>query len=543
VKPLHSADIPEGSSLTLECHVTGTPSPTISWFRGDQNIDRSPDYILSFVDGVCALRVRKVVKEQHGGEYTCKAANSAGDVATAARVQVITVHKPAFTEFLKDQSAREGTSVTLQCRFTGEPPPTIQWVHNDQPILPSAVFKIIVESDFTSLEIKEVFPEDAGSYAVIAKNLGGESRTSALLTIEGLMMNGAGAARAPGKPLFMTPLSNKEVQEGARALFKCVVSGAPEPEIIWFHNEKPLKETKDFELSFTGDQCSLLIREVYLEDSGEYKCVARNLHGAAQSSCRLTVEPLSELSDAAGGAQPGDVVPPKFTQLLKDIEGTAGELVRFDCRVIGHPTPAIKWYRGRNQIQSSADFKLSSERELHSLTIQELFAEDAGNYMVKASNAAGSARCYASLIIKEGGDKHMVKTRVVEASHSAGRSVPAGHVPPEFTKIFRDMRVRPGESCTMELVVSGYPKPTARWLFNNEPIVSRDYRISQHENTHVLHIPEVFTEDAGRFSLLTENDAGKATCSALLVVVDEAAMLPHRARPPRLLRFSSGVRG
>ena len=54
----------------------------------------------------------------------------------------------------------------------------------------------------------------------------------------------------------------------------------------------------------------------------------------------------------------------------------------------------------------------------------------------------------------------MVKTRVVEASHSAGRTVVAGHVPPEFTKIFRDMRVRPGEACTMELVVSGYPKPT-----------------------------------------------------------------------------------
>ena len=67
---------------------------------------------------------------------------------------------------------------------------------------------------------------------------------------------------------------------------------------------------------------------------------------------------LSELSDAAGGGQPGDVVPPKFTQLLKDIEGTAGELVRFDCRVIGHPTPVIKWYRGRNLIQTSADFKV-----------------------------------------------------------------------------------------------------------------------------------------------------------------------------------------
>ena len=69
-------------------------------------------------------------------------------------------------------------------------------------------------------------------------------------------------------------------------------------------------------------------------------------------------------------------------------------------------------------------------------------------------------------------------------------------------------------------------------MFNNEPIVSRDYRISAHDNTHVLHIPEVFTEDAGRFSLLAENDAGKATCTALLVVVDESQTMPAEGSPP-----------
>lgn len=69
----------------------------------------------------------------------------------------------------------------------------------------------------------------------------------------------------------------------------------------------------------------------------------------------VLIPALSELSDASASL-PGDVVPPKFTQLLKDIEGVEGELVRFDCRVIGYPTPVIKWYRGRNQVLSSADF-------------------------------------------------------------------------------------------------------------------------------------------------------------------------------------------
>ena len=92
----------------------------------------------------------------------------------------------------------------------------------------------IVEKDMTSLEIREVFPEDAGTYVVIAKNLGGESRTSCLLSLEGAVINGevplTGAA-APSRPIFIQPLQNKEVQEGSRAHLMCVVSGEPKPEV------------------------------------------------------------------------------------------------------------------------------------------------------------------------------------------------------------------------------------------------------------------------------------------------------------------------
>ena len=61
-------------------------------------------------------------------------------------------------------------------------------------------------------------------------------------------------------------------------------------QVIWYHNERPVKESKDFQLLFEGDRCSLVINEVYLEDSGEYKCAARNVHGAAESKCRLIVD-------------------------------------------------------------------------------------------------------------------------------------------------------------------------------------------------------------------------------------------------------------
>lgn len=69
-------------------------------------------------------------------------------------------------------------------------------------------------------------------------------------------------------------------------------------------------------------------------------------------------------------------------------------------------------------------------------------------------------------------------------------------------------------------------------MFNNEPIVSPDYKISALGDVHSLYIPEVFDEDAGRFSVIAENDAGKAWCSALLVVVDMSQLLPNEGSPP-----------
>ena len=64
-------------------------------------------------------------------------------------------------------------------------------------------------------------------------------------------------------------------------------------------------------------------------------------------------------------------------------------------------------------------------------------------------------------------------------------------------------------------------------------MVSPDYQISSSGDTYSLHIPEVFDEDAGRFSVVCENDVGKATCSALLVVVEDTSVaMDTDASPP-----------
>lgn len=42
-------------------------------------------------------------------------------------------------------------------------------------------------------------------------------------------------------------------------------------EVIWYHNEQPIKESNDVQLFFRDDHCSLCIREAFGEDMGIYQ--------------------------------------------------------------------------------------------------------------------------------------------------------------------------------------------------------------------------------------------------------------------------------
>lgn len=60
-------------------------------------------------------------------------------------------------------------------------------------------------------------------------------------------------------------------------------------QVIWYHDDQPVKESADFQLLFQGDKCSLVIHEAFLDDAGVYKVVAINSGGEASSQCTLTV--------------------------------------------------------------------------------------------------------------------------------------------------------------------------------------------------------------------------------------------------------------
>ena len=65
--------------------------------------------------------------------------------------------------------------------------------------------------------------------------------------------------------------------------------------------------------------------------------------------------------------------------------------------------------------------------------------------------------------------------------------------------------------------VAGHPPPEVTWYREGSQIVSSpDFEIVQEGDIHSLYIPEVFYEDAGKFTVQAKNVGGQAETSANL---------------------------
>ena len=110
--------------------------------------------------------------------------------------QILTVQapdeiSPEFVEMLQPQVIMEGESVTMTCKLVGSPAPAVTWYRNSVMIQAGPDIKVYFDTTtgLCTLEIAEVFPEDAGEIVCRAVNPFGEAMTSANLLVQGLFIS------------------------------------------------------------------------------------------------------------------------------------------------------------------------------------------------------------------------------------------------------------------------------------------------------------------------------------------------------------------
>lgn len=93
--------------------------------------------------------------------------------------------EPDIRRPLESQTVKDGSTARMECLISGDPKPNVTWFKEAKIIEPSDDFLQFHDDDnMVTLVIKEVFPEDAGRYVVVAKNTSGTASCSAELVVE-----------------------------------------------------------------------------------------------------------------------------------------------------------------------------------------------------------------------------------------------------------------------------------------------------------------------------------------------------------------------
>ncbi|XP_026815442.1 titin isoform X5 [Rhopalosiphum maidis] len=516
--------VKEGDACSFSCKAEGNPLPTVQWYKDDICIDNSPQYQITYNNGEALLKIEHTNSSTHGGKYTCVATNRLGSDSTTSMLLIDALEKsedgPTFIVPLSNVMARAGQKLKLECEVETNKPPVLIWFHNGKVMKEIKDFKVSENRGKINLIIPEAYPKDAGTYSLTIKTEHGEATSSCQVSVKGILPNETSDSEIasdlePIKPSIPLRLKEQTVLEGGSVHLKCVIIGQPEPEVIWYHDGRPVKESKDIQLLFQGDQCSLIIKEAFVEDAGEYKVVAINSAGEANSTCVLSVEPKS-VADIDE-----HVVSPKFTKLLSDVLVREGDSITLECNADGCPKPDFKWIRNTVEIKPDQRITLSTDEDgTATLHIHNALPVDKGQYTVIAVNKAGEAKCFSHVIVKAISTFESAVKPSTDKVHFEEKLET-----PLFTETFSpNVNVVPGESVKFECIVVGKPAPKVRWLFNEKPVSGKSFLVSTSGDRQVLTIPEVNTEHDGIVECVAENEAGKCRCVSSLKIKESEAV-------------------
>ncbi|XP_070494833.1 titin isoform X6 [Chironomus tepperi] len=515
---LQNAYANERSTFEFNCLVDGNPLPTVQWYRNDMCVDNDINYNITYNNGNALLRI-PTVRVEDQGIFTVKAINQMGYNECSAILSVEAVEKnikPTIKSPLSNVLTRAGQKITLECNIAGKPQPEIYVMHNGK-ILSDHDVNLQYDGETVRLTLPQTASvKDSGIYKVIGRNIAGEASTECFVQVEQQEEVQAPIQPKLIKPSIQQPLKDISVFEGKPIHLESIIVGQPEPEVIWLHNDKPVKESNDIRLYFQGDTCTLYINEVYLEDAGVYKIIAINSAGEASSECRVSVTPLNILEPAIRPTESerflsSSVMPPKFEKLLTDGLANEGETVELECCLVSGPLPEIKWYLNNKEIVYNDRIQaVANEDGALKLIIRNVLPDDKGVYTVKATNSTGIAKCFSHLIVKSNANS--------SGDNLLSRMEPEPEkiICPTFKELFADRSVNYGDSTKFECIVYGKPTPKIKWYFNDMPVHGRDFLISTSGDRQVLTIPNVAPETVGKISCIAENEAGKATCVAML---------------------------
>ncbi|KAF5903930.1 obscurin isoform X3, partial [Clarias magur] len=187
--------------------------------------------------------------------------------------------------------------------------------------------------------------------------------------------------------------------------------------------------------------------------------------------------------------------PPDFEAVLTDCTAELGETVKLACKVTGTPKPVVAWFKDGRAVEVDPHHIIIEDPDGScTLILDNMSADDSGQYMCFATSAAGNASTLGKITVQ---------------------------VPPRFVHKLRNAALIVGEDAQFTCTILSAPRPKIRWFKGGKPLLDQEKYQTYSEprsGVVVFVIKGPGEKDLGHYECELSNRLGNARCAADLVL-------------------------
>ncbi|XP_014724951.1 PREDICTED: myomesin-2 [Sturnus vulgaris] len=296
--------VTEECEVLLSCKVANTKKETdFKWYKDGSGVD--VEELPDLQQGECHLSIPKLSRKDEGVYKATLSDDRGHDVSS------LELSGKVYDDIILALSGMSGKSasplkilcteegIRLQCflKYYNEEM-KVSWCHRDSKISSGEKMKIGGGDDVAWLQITEPTEKDKGNYTF--EIFGGKESYKRTLDLSGQAFDdayaefqrlkaAAFAEKNRGKVIGGLP-DVVTIMDGKTLNLTCTVFGNPDPEVVWFKNDKAFEIDEHYAFSLEqGKYASLTIKGVTSEDSGKYSIHVKNKHGGETVDVTVSV--------------------------------------------------------------------------------------------------------------------------------------------------------------------------------------------------------------------------------------------------------------
>ncbi|XP_063998250.1 neuronal cell adhesion molecule isoform X39 [Pogoniulus pusillus] len=468
-------------NIVIQCEAKGKPPPSFSWTRNGTHfdIDKDAQVTMKPNSGTLVINIMNGGKaEAYEGVYQCTARNERG-AAISNNIVIRPSRSPLWTkEKLEPNHVREGDSLVLHCRPpVGLPPPIIFWMDNAFQRLPQS--ERVSQGLNGDLYFSNVQPEDTREDYICYARFNHTQTIQQKQPISVKVFSTKPVTER--QPVLLTPTgstSTKVELRGNVLLLECIAAGLPTPVIRWIKEGGELPANRTF---FENFKKTLKIIDVSEADSGNYKCIARNILGSAHHVISVTVK-----------AAPYWITAPRNLVLSPGEDGT------LICRANGNPKPNISWLANGVPIAIAPEDP-SRKVDGDTIIFSHVQERSSAVYQCNASNEYG----------------YLLANAFVNVLAEPPRILTPAN------KLYQVIADSPA---LLDCAYFGSPKPEIEWFKGVKGSILRGNEYVFHDNG-TLEIPVAQKDSTGTYTCVARNALGKIQNEVQLEVKDPTMII------------------